>query len=151
MKRPINLQRWTATFGLIMAMTVTLTNFNNCAPPPAGSEGGDEPLAGVDAEVRVVDDWSDVNIAFMKKQQDFPGESSSITLDGLCDRRSEGTIRWSIKGREDIAGEGTCSLGGFRLEVSDLDLLDCGETYYLEAITEKNESASIYLSKNCSG
>jgi hypothetical protein len=151
MKKPINLQRWIATSGLILMMTITLSHYTNCAPPPAGAGVSEGPVAGVEGEVRIVDDWSDVNIAFMKKHQQVPEEAPAITLDGLCDRKSEGVIKWHIKGREEIAGEGVCSLGGFRIEVSDLELLDCGETYYLQATTESNESASIYLSRNCSG
>ncbi|MEO0335530.1 MAG: hypothetical protein AAF202_04015, partial [Pseudomonadota bacterium] len=55
------------------------------------------------------------------------------------------------RGREEISGIGECQLGGFRIEVSDLRSLDCGATYYLEAKTESNEAAAIYLSRNCNG
>ena len=61
-----NLQRWVATSGLILMMTITLSHYTNCAPPPTGADVGEDPVAGVDNEVRIVDDWSDINIAFLK-------------------------------------------------------------------------------------
>lgn len=146
--KEFNWTRWIATGSILMAGFLTLGPFTNCAPAPAGSSNGS---SGEDAEVRIVDDWQNTEIAFLKSHEQVAQETKTLTLDGICGRKSQGEIRWFIQGREEISGVGECQLGGFRIEVSDLESLDCGNTYYLEAKTEGNEKAAIYLSRNCNG
>lgn len=148
----LNFTRWIATSSFALAGLITLGHFTNCAPPPAGSVSESSGDTYYDGEVRIVDDWQSTEIAFLKSHQQVEQDVKTLVLDGICGRKSQGSINWAIKGREEISGVGECELGGFRIEVSDIESLDCGNTYFLEATTEEtNKTAKIYLSRNCNG
>jgi hypothetical protein len=145
----LNFTRWIATSSLILVGFITLGHYTNCAPPPTGSMDQAADTSG--DEVRIVDDWYQQEIAFLKTHEEVPQGKKTLVIDGICGRKSQGEIQWFIQGREEIAGVGECQFGGFRIEVSDIQTLECGKTYYLQAKTETNESAAIYLSRNCNG
>jgi hypothetical protein len=132
-----------------------LLQFNNCAPV-SGSPGM-LPSGSIDGQVRLVDEFQSKAIKFAERNVVLHSEASQLDVEGLCTRDLAGaevTAEFQADSGESVgAGQTRCHRGGFRLQLSALNDLPCGEALRLEAIagvSEVNQARDqISVRKNC--
>lgn len=132
-----------ASFGLLALMI----QFQNCSP--AGGAGSATEV--VDGEVRVIDDWSSKPLSFPESIVQLHDESTDFVAQGLCPRKSEGRINWVLydASKSVLSGSTICEMGGFQIDIANLDALKCGSEYDLQAYNAKGETTSMIVSRKC--
>lgn len=131
------------------ALALALSQFQNCAPTNLQAQ------PNVDSNVKIVDEYSKADISFISEDTQIHDEAVSATVDGLCSRTHNGSsLSWAVYastlgGRPLATGESVCKMGGFNVQLSALENLDCGEQHLLVVEGSWGGSAVSRLSKRC--
>jgi hypothetical protein len=102
----------------------------------------------------VIEDWTTekVDILGQVVQSDHTG--NQLKIDGFCARKMEpdSALMWEVRADDEsvlISGAVNCEGGGFRVEISDLDSLNCDEAYSLEVRTGDGSADQALVIRRC--
>jgi hypothetical protein len=126
---------------------VFLVQHQNCSVPP---ENQFNDVADEDS-VSIVDDLIQNKLSFVEKAKTV-SVFDSLQIDGLCDRKSAEMIEWTLSTMQEIAldqGQAQCSLGGFRIKLSQLTDFNCDENYKVTAHSDAGKVDSMDLFISC--
>lgn len=134
----------------IGAMSLVLSQFQNCAPA-----GMQSPSTSPASNVKIVDEYGKAEIEFISSEIQVHDEASIASVDGLCNREHSGAqLRWAVYAgslgtRPLDAGLSQCRMGGFRVDLSALEKLDCGVNHLLVVEGDWGGSTFANFSKRC--
>ncbi len=154
-KRKINKRKWkrlSIVFGFSLFI---LAHYQNCAQVPhsrmVGSASADN---GEDAPRYIIDPVQlDNGVAFVQKTVQVEEGQRTLELDGVCaDGQVGATLRWDLRDQDEVnigSGYADCDQGGFRLELSPVQTLKCGEQYTLSAQIGVGDGDTVQIQRDC--
>lgn len=130
--------------------TLLLFQFQNCAPA-----GPSTSAAASDGSVRLVDNLSQTQLAFVSPETEVQDEVQATDISGLCTSDHEGAkLTWAISADDQggnilLSGSAVCHDGQFALDVQRLDALVCGVDHLVTVTGDWGGSASARVSRRC--
>lgn len=146
----INFAKWRAIGLISFGICLVLANFQNCAPPNSDASANSNLQA--DPQLRVVDDWNQLKVDILDSVIQASPTDSQVKVDGYCDRHNHQDLSWAVTSTsagELIRGSAKCERGGFRIILSNLDGLNCGEAYDLSVVNDQGDRDSGILVRAC--
>ncbi len=143
-------RRNVSIFTSIAAVTLLLTQFQNCAPAQSTADN-----SGVSGEVRTIEDWNKAEIQFLAPEIQVHDEALNTGVGGLCNRSHSGArLRWAIWAGQKtssplLAGDSECKGGSFNVSLDELPNLVCGVKHLLVVEGEWGASTFTHVLRRC--
>ncbi len=126
-------------FLTIVAVSLLLFKFQNCAPNPGATQLTESP-DGIDSEVRIVDRYKNADIAFLSSETPVANTATeALNVRGLCVGADDNEIiNWEVTDSPNaiqavVAGSSVCKFGQFELALQELTFSACNESLTLRA------------------
>ncbi len=154
-KRKMNRRKWKRLSLVFGCSLLILTHYQNCAQVPnsrlVGAESTD---SGEDSPRYIIDPVRLNNgVTFVEKTVQLEKNQHSLELNGICaEGQSGATLRWDLRDQENVnigSGYADCEQGGFRLELSPVQSLKCGEPYTLSAQIGVGKGDTVEIQRDC--
>lgn len=138
----MNRREW-KNLGLAAAMLLLLTKYQNCAPvnSPAAS----------DPTLRIVDDLGEQKVVFASPQMTARHTATDLFVYGLCPRTDKESLTWTLSDNQAIVSQGQagCEMGGFQINISQLQEWTCDHDYQLSAVSESGDINQMSVRRLC--